>query len=86
MNTVEAMELAAENDYFPRWLRDACAAAAKDSKDAERHRWWKARLLAYECAPPSVIFSWPAGVAFRFDDVDASVDAAMAAEPAVGDV
>ena len=43
MNTVEAMELAAGNDCFPRWLREGCAAAAKDAKNAERYLYAKTR-------------------------------------------
>ena len=83
----ELREKIASNDYGAELcLQHAMLCIDQLSRDAERYRWWKARILAYECVPPSVIFAWPAGVAFRCDDVDVSTDAAMAAEPAVGAV
>ena len=59
---------------------EAMLAAADCVK---RYRWLLARLEAYDCDGPALVVSWPAGSAFAFDSPDVSIDAAMAATPAV---
>ena len=74
MTTIEAMELAAQNECFPRWLRDACAAAGKDSRNAERYL--KLRHLMNSGDGRDGVTALACIVMETAEQMDAAVDAA----------